>query len=158
MKLSAEAVKYIVVHCSATPPDLNIGSVEITKWHKAKGWASIGYHLVIRRDGSVEGGRSLSEVGAHAQGYNSSSIGICLVGGVRREEDKDGKDDADGPRWDMVPTNNFTSEQFTSLRALLPGLMQKFPRSKVLGHCDLPGVLKACPSFDVRKWCSEVGL
>lgn len=158
MKLSADAVKYIVIHCSATPPDLDVGAAEITKWHKAQGWVSIGYHLVIRRDGRVEGGRSLNEVGSHAKGYNTSSIGICLVGGVKREKDRDGKDDADGPRWDLLTDNNFTPEQFASLRALLPGMLQKFPRSKVLGHRDLPGVLKDCPSFDVRKWCEEVGL
>lgn len=158
MRLSPQSVKYIVVHCSATPPDADIGAAEITKWHKAKGWTTIGYHLVIRRDGRVEGGRPLNEAGSHAYGYNGASIGICLVGGVNREVDRDGKDDVDGPRWDMVPANNFTPAQFNSLRTLLPGLLQQFSRAKVLGHRDLPRVLKACPSFDVRTWCKEVGL
>jgi len=150
-------VRYIVIHCSATPPDMDIGVAEIDRWHRQKGYFKVGYHFIIRRDGTVEAGRNINEPGAHAQGYNSMSIGICLVGGVKRIADADGKPDADGPRWDLVPENNFTPEQMVALKALVGGLKHQHVQAEVLGHRDLPGVRKGCPSFDVRQWWVAVG-
>ncbi len=49
------------------------------------GWADVGYHFGIRKDGRVETGRSLSRAGAHAQGANDT-IGICVYGDGDREE------------------------------------------------------------------------
>jgi N-acetyl-anhydromuramyl-L-alanine amidase AmpD len=68
----------IVLHHSASP---DVGAAEIHRWHLQKGWAGIGYHFVIRTNGSVERGRPLETIGAHAgPGVNGYSIGICLTG------------------------------------------------------------------------------
>gem|GEM_PF-2396248 len=48
--------------------------------HKGKGWAGIGYHFVVRKDGKIERGRPEWAIGSHAQGHNSNSIGIHLCG------------------------------------------------------------------------------
>ncbi len=134
----ARKIDMIVVHCSATPPNMNIGVNEITDWHvNGNGWSDIGYHNVIRRNGSLEHGRDLTESGAHAKGYNQHSIGICLVGGV---------DD------DNEPEDNFTEEQYITLRGYIDTMREVLPIKEVLGHRDLLGVNKACPSFDVRHW------
>ena len=62
---------YIVIHCSATKPSMDhVDAKEIDRWHRQRGWRKIGYHWVIRRDGIVEEGRELGEVGAHARGFN----------------------------------------------------------------------------------------
>lgn len=133
--------EYIVIHCSATKPKMNIGAKEIDRWHREKGFKCIGYHYVIRRDGTVEIGRPIREIGAHAQGYNEKSIGICLVGGV----------DADGK-----PEDNFTLDQYAALAQLLDGELREYSKvARIVGHRDLPGVSKACPSFDVTKWLQE---
>ena len=144
--------KYIVVHCSATPPDADIGADEIDTWHKERGWSGIGYHAVIRRDGQVEFGRHFDEVGAHVKGWNTRSVGVCMVGGV----------DATG-----TPENNFTQDQFDSLVAVTVVLERAYPEAEIVGHRDLsPDVngdgivtsdewLKACPSFDVMRWRVE---
>lgn len=144
--------KYIVVHCSATPPDADIGADEIDTWHKERGWSGIGYHAVIRRDGQVEFGRHFDEVGAHVKGWNTRSVGVCMVGGV----------DATG-----TPENNFTQDQFDSLVAVTVVLERAYPEAEIVGHRDLsPDVngdgivtsdewLKACPSFDVKRWRVE---
>lgn len=146
-KLDASRVGYIVVHCAATPPSMDIGAAEIDRWHRQRGMSRIGYHFVIRRDGTLETGRPLSEVGAHAVGFNLVSVGICLVGGVG-EKDKSG---ALGP-----PEANYTEAQLMQLADLIRDLSDRyFPKAKVLGHRDLPSAharLKACPSFDVRAW------
>jgi N-acetylmuramoyl-L-alanine amidase len=137
--MERDQVKYIVVHCSATPPAMDIGEVEINQWHIERGFNGCGYHGVIRRNGKVESNlcRKLDRQGAHVQGHNHESIGICLVGGV----------DAKGK-----PENNFTPEQMASLRMGLYWLNQKFPDASILGHRDFPEVNKACPCFDVRAW------
>lgn len=153
--LNKAAVRFIAVHSSATPPDADIGVEEIRKWHRAKGWSDVGYHYVIRRAGLIEAGRSLDFQGAHVQGHNHEAVGICLVGGVRRDPDADGKDDIDGPRWDLNPDANFTAAQYASLETLIGLLLPRFPGAVVRGHRDFPGVTKACPSFSVVDWWSR---
>lgn len=136
-----EIVEWIVIHCAATPADMDIGIKEIRRWHMQKGWRDVGYHYIIRRDGTVEKGRQDFEPGAHASGYNMHSLGVCLVGGLKKGTTK--------------AENNFTEAQFSTLRSLLRTLTQLHPGAEVLGHRDLPGVNKACPSFDVRGWLKE---
>ncbi len=80
--MKRESTDHIVVHCSATKPSQDVGASEIRQWYLDRGLSNIGYHLVIRRDGPVENGRPLSNVGAHVRGYNRVSIGICLSGGM----------------------------------------------------------------------------
>ena len=134
-------VKYLAVHCSATKPSMDVGAAEIDRWHRAEGWFKIGYHYVIRRNGKIEKGRPESEIGAHVSGYNSVSLGVCLVGGC---------DDR------MKAANNFTPAQFESLRTLLTELKTRYPEAIIQGHRDFPNVKKDCPSFDVKKWWSEL--
>lgn len=133
-----------VIHCSATPHTMDIGAAEIDLWHRKQGYLKIGYHYVIRRNGLVEVGRNHDEPGAHAQGVNSKSLGICMVGGL----DERGK-----------PQKNFTPEQWTALEVVLMGLKRSFPHVKtIVGHRDLPGVNKECPCFDVKLWAQTVDL
>lgn len=79
-------ITLIVVHCAATPPHQDVGAAEIGAWHRKRGFRSIGYHYVIRRNGAIETGRALSRAGAHVQGHNAHSIGICMAGGVSAED------------------------------------------------------------------------
>lgn len=137
--MSRTATRYIVIHCSATRPHQDIGAREIRKWHMAQGWSDIGYHYVIRRNGKREKGRALDAIGSHVAGHNADSVGVCMVGGVNRRD------------W-LKPENNFTKEQWATLRSTVAELLKRYPRAKVLGHRDFPGVQKACPSFDARAW------
>ena len=133
-------VKYLIVHCSYTPESMDIGKSDIDRWHREKGWMMIGYHKVIKRDGTVEDGRPLSKSGAHVRGMNRTSIGICLIGGMNRA--KDG------------PEINYTDEQMKSLRSLLDGLRKDYPIAKVRGHTDFDKG-KTCPNFDAGKWYED---
>lgn len=139
-------VDKIIVHCSDTCARMNIGAPEITKWHvDERGWKDIGYHFVIRRTGTIELGRDLDkdgdvyeEIGAHVAGWNSRSIGICLVGG--RGDDG-------------TAENNFTEDQFKSLENLLRIMKADFPGATIHGHNEFAD--KACPSFDVQEWIGK---
>lgn len=135
-------MKKIIVHCSATPPSLDIGADAIRDWHKAKGWADIGYHYVIKRNGLIELGRDLDgdgdvedEIGAHAYGFNRESLGICLIGGINEK----GASNA-----------NYTFEQYLSLQVLVKDILSRYPEAEVLGHRDLPDVQKDCPCIDIK--------
>jgi len=126
---------YIMIHCAATKPSMDITAKDIDKWHRQKGWRKIGYHWVVCRDGTVEEGREISEVGAHCRGYNDKSIGICMVGGI----DEEGN-----------PESNFTSEQWDALAKLVWQMKLPYPDAEVVGHNEFSS--KACPSFNVREW------
>lgn len=134
----------IVIHCSATRPSQDTGVREIRRWHMAppNNWSDIGYHYVIRRDGTIERGRDASLKGAHEPKFNAHSIAICLIGGI----------DDNG-----APANNFTTDQWASLKTLVFGLWLEYPTiTGVCGHRDAPGVKKACPSFDVGAWLQSL--
>lgn len=103
----------------------------------------IGYHFVIRRDGRVETGRPVDAIGAHVEGYNSTSVGICLAGGV----DEHGRS-----------RDNFTPAQYAALAELLIELKAKYPKATIRGHRDFPKVAKDCPCFDVRNWVNQTGV
>lgn len=134
---------FLVIHCSASPPKLDVGVREIRQWHLARGFSDIGYHFVIRRNGRVETGRAEDMVGSHVQGHNANSLGICMVGGVDARQ---------------RPQDNFTAEQWASLQTVLMRLTAKYPGATILGHRDFPGVHKACPCFDAIKWAQGLGL
>lgn len=135
-------VQFITLHCSATRPTQIAGVKEIRQWHRKKGWADIGYHFVVRRDGRVEKGRPITETGAHVQGWNKNNVGICLEGGINDR---------------FQPENNFTREQWRALKPLVAGLREKAPKAKIVGHRDFPKVDKACPCFDAKTWAKDNG-
>ena len=130
--------KEIIVHCAATKPSMDIGASDIDRWHRERGWLKIGYHFVIKRDGTVETGRELEEVGAHAKGHNAISVGICMVGGLSEDNE---------------PETNFTADQWSSLENLVDDLKEKYPDANVIGHNDISS--KACPTFNVGEWYDE---
>lgn len=136
----------IVIHCSASKPSQDWGAQEIDRMHRAQGYLCIGYHLVIRRDGTIEQGRPLKAVGSHCRdgGRNNTHIGVCLIGGVSEKPQAH----VPGNPWNGSDAEcNFTPAQLASLKAVLAHF--KLPAE---GHRDVPGVKKACPSFDVARF------
>lgn len=126
-------IKEIIIHCSATPDGKDYTVNDIDRWHRAKGWNGIGYHFVIYRDGSIHVGRPLAAVGAHCQGHNAISIGICYIGGMTADN--------------KVPKDTRTAQQRDSLRALIKQLQEEFPHATIHGHNEFAN--KACPCFRI---------
>tara|TARA_R110000868_G_scaffold350158_1_gene611397 strand:- start:75 stop:458 length:384 start_codon:yes stop_codon:yes gene_type:complete len=123
---------------------MNVGVKDIRRWHMEKGWQDIGYHFVIKRDGTVETGRGVTLVGAHEPTRNANSVGICLVGGVNEKDYTKAE-------------NNYTPEQWVALEKLVKKLLVTYPKVKIMGHRDCPKVHKACPSFDAIAWAKGKG-
>ena len=128
-------IKEIIVHCSATAEGKDFGAKDIDLWHKAQGWDCIGYHYVVKLDGTVESGRPIDKVGAHCKGHNAYSIGVCYIGGLA----------ADG----KTPKDTRTPQQKASLQVWVDNLKRVSPGAKVYGHRDFAS--KACPCFDARE-------
>ena len=128
-------IKEIIIHCSATPEGKNFTVADIKKWHLARGFSDIGYHYVIYLDGSINKGRDESKVGAHCEGHNSNSIGVCYIGGLT----------IDG----IKPKDTRTEAQKKSLISLLKELKCKYPQAKIYPHYKYAN--KACPCFDAEK-------
>lgn len=131
---------WIILHCSSTPPKWDHGIDEITRWHIARGFKTVGYHVFIRRDGTKQKGRDLSAIGAHCVGHNHDSVGVCMAGGVAADA--------------VTPEDNFTTEQWTTLYLTLKELHEEFPKAVIVGHRDLDAG-KACPSFDVSAYVGD---
>ena len=146
--VTMRAITLIVIHCSAVRPDQTSSAKKIDEWHKDRGFKCIGYHYVIRRDGSIEKGRPEWQIGAHChvkgQNHNKYSIGVCYEGGL----------DIRGQ-----PADTRTAEQKQTMRRLLEELHERYPRAMIVGHRDLIATPRSdlqvrkssgkdCPCFD----------
>ena len=135
-------INKLIVHCTATPEFIDFTLEDVIGWHvKGNGWSDIGYHYLIKLDGTVELGRPVKKPGAHVAGHNKDSIGIAYVGGM------------DNQMEEWIDTR--TDEQKDSLFNLLMDLKFEFPNAVVYGHNDFTDK-KVCPCFDAKKEYSEI--
>lgn len=151
-------MKYLVLHCTATPEGREVTSGEIRHWHTdpvkkgGRGWKQVGYTDMIHLDGRVE--RLVRnnedaevdpwEVTNGAKGYNTVSRHVVYVGGLS----KDGK----------TAKDTRTEAQLKAMTAYVRDFHERFPQIRIVGHGELPGVKKACPSFDVAAWLRSIGI
>lgn len=133
-------ITLIIIHCSAVRPSQTSSAHQIDSWHRKRGWSGIGYHYVVRRDGTVERGRPEAKVGAHCLNHNRHSIGVCYEGGL----------DAQGR-----PADTRTEAQKRGLLTLVRELKGRYPRAIVVSHhtFDPP---KACPCFHAEREYRDV--
>ncbi|MDE6265938.1 MAG: N-acetylmuramoyl-L-alanine amidase [Muribaculaceae bacterium] len=127
-------INKIIIHCSATPAGRNVTVDDIDRWHRQRGFNSIGYHYVIYLDGTIHAGRPEHIQGAHCKGQNAHSIGVCYIGGCDCH---------------MKPADTRTPQQRESLIKLVDLLLNRYPDASVHGHNEFTA--KACPSFNVEK-------
>jgi hypothetical protein len=145
-----DQITTLIIHCAATPNGRNHNAKDINYWHghdrvahgktpfkrqrpaienHASDLQHIGYHFVVRTNGTIDLGRHLIEVGAHCRGHNFESVGICLIGNDR-----------------------FTPEQWYALRLLCKGLQYEIPSLEhIFGHTEVASY-KTCPGFSVSDW------
>ncbi|MDF1566214.1 MAG: N-acetylmuramoyl-L-alanine amidase [Deltaproteobacteria bacterium] len=143
MTRNLSTIDLLIIHHSKTPDESNRwGAEDIDDWHRQRGFRRsgrmaelhqphlqyIGYHGVILRTGELVPGRSLAEVGAHAEGVNGRSVGVCLVG-----------------------TERFTPKQWKTLALVVYAFGMVTGGAEVIGHRDHDPT-KLCPGFDVKAW------
>ena len=84
----------ILHHIEASRPNSTIPVEDVHSWHLANGWAGIGYHFYITKDGTIYKGRPENAIGAHAYGNNVDSLGIAVEGKYNSEEMTDAQEEA----------------------------------------------------------------
>ncbi len=131
-------IDLIVIHCSDTRPNQNYTVEMLKRDHRRRGFGEWpGYHVYIRRDGSVFYTRPVAKVGCHVRGFNAHSVGICYEGGHSLSPEYKYED-------------NRTAEQVVAMYEVVKVMRECWPEARVVGHHDLnPG--KACPCFDAGK-------
>lgn len=143
--VSREVTEF-VTHWTETPTNKNIGSEEINKIHLDLGYEGIGYHYVIRRDGSLQRGRPVNIEGQHAQvnGHNARSIGIVFVGGINVPSGTPNIQD-------FVSVQSLTRSQLNTFDHFCRAFYATLPGGQGLGHNDLDHD-QSDPGFDVRSY------
>jgi N-acetylmuramoyl-L-alanine amidase len=128
-------MKYLTIHCAATPEGRDVSAKDIEKWDIAK-FGQKSYHLIVLLDGTIH--RSLKDDvrGAHVGGRNTNNIGVCYIGGMDKNM--------------RTAKDTRTPAQKRALRTIVATYKERYPGIIVRGHRDWPGVAKACPSFDVK--------
>jgi N-acetylmuramoyl-L-alanine amidase len=126
---------YIVIHSTNTKPNVNLSARDIDERHRKRGLLKIGYHCIIKRDGTIEVGRPFNEIGAHIQEYDNQSIGVCIVGGKNTRG---------------VVAPDYSAQQQKALYVLIKTLTYMYKDAKVVGHNKLEKT--DCPSFNVEEW------
>lgn len=151
-----QKLKYLVLHCTATPEGREVSSSDIRHWHTdpvskgGRGWKQVGYTDMIHLDGKVE--RLVKnnedanvdpwEITNGVAGKNSVSRHVVYVGGVG----KDGE----------TAKDTRTPQQLKALEEYVKDFHKRFPSVRIVGHNELAA--KACPSFDVKQWLKQIGI
>ncbi|MGY6709688.1 MAG: peptidoglycan-binding protein [Rhizobiaceae bacterium] len=130
---TARPIDELIWHCAATPEGRDFTVADIRAWHRQRGFTDVGYHYVVYRDGRIMLGRPIGQVGAHAAGHNTGTVGCCYIGGVA----------ADG----RTAKDTRTPAQRASMLWLTERLVARHGIRRVTGHNRYAA--KACPSFDV---------
>ena len=131
-------IKYLVVHCTATPQATTVESIQ-RYWRERLGWLASGYHKIIKANGEVITLAQDDAVCNGVAGFNSVSLHVSYIGGI----------DSRGN-----PLDNRTQGQKDALSQVLHAWRAKYPDAKIQGHRDFlkRGVnWKECPSFDAKK-------
>lgn len=162
-------LKYLVIHCTATPEGREVTGADIRRMHCSpvsaggRGWKQVGYTDIIRLDGTIErlvdnnedGNVDPWEVTNGVKGYNSVSRHIVYAGGCDKS---------------MKPKDTRTGAQKRAMEAYVKDFHRRFPAVKIIGHRDLSpdrngdGIIepsewmKACPSFEVQEWLKSIGI
>lgn len=147
-------LQYLVIHCTATPEGSEVSAADIRRWHTSpvpvgRGWKQVGYTDMFHLDGRVErlvannedANVDTWEITNGATGYNAMSRHIVYVGGCDRK---------------MKPKDTRTEAQIAAMAKYVHDFHAKHPTVKIVGHNQL--ATKACPSFDVPIWLSEIGI
>jgi N-acetyl-anhydromuramyl-L-alanine amidase AmpD len=129
-------IKFLTIHCAATPEGRDVKPTTIAEWDIAK-FGQESYHHIITLDGVTHRRLADTVKGAHTGGANTGNVGVCYVGGCDKA---------------MNAKDTRTRAQKAALVQIVQDYRAKYPGIVIRGHNEWPGVKKACPSFSVSAW------
>lgn len=134
----------IAVHHTAGPdtqkPD------DIAWYHiNSRGWAGIGYHFLVDKDGKILYVGDLGTGRAHVASHNEKYIGICMIGSFM-----DGK----------VPTDKQLQAVHLLCKEFIENEPTRFPNvnnwDMVKGHGDIEDQSTSCPGSTHDSWWNKI--
>jgi len=143
-------IKYLVIHCTATPEGRKVTRKDIEEWHlKGRGWSRLGYSDMIHLDGRLENLTDYDmdtlienhEMTWGVKGINSISRHVVYVGGLDKN---------------LKPKDTLTPAQKETMADYVRFMVKRYPWIKIAGHNRFAN--KDCPCFDWRKWLKEIGI
>ena len=148
-------IKYLVIHCTATPEGREVSAADIRRWHLSpepvgRGWKQVGYTDLFHMNGGVEHLVPNNE-DAYVDGWELTN-GVAGINPVSRHIVYAGGLAADGKK----PKDTRTLMQREALKKYVLDFVKRFPGIQVAGHNQFDN--KACPSFNVPLWLSEIGI
>lgn len=127
--------EYFVVHHSGAPATQTVRAIQ--DWcMDGRGFSDIDYnHLVRATDGTIYEGRGWDVVGAHTTNFNTSGVGICVIG-----------------------NNEISDAAKRSVRWLYEQYNARCGKTlKVRGHRQLATTGTTCPGDTIYAWL-QVGM
>jgi len=139
-----------VIHWTETHTDKNIGSEEINKYHLELGLDGIGYHYVIRRDGSLQRARPVNTKGQHApiNNHDERSIGIVFVGGINVPSGTPNPEN-------FLSSQSLTRSQLNTFDHFCRAFYAVFPGGQIIGHNEIDEE-EVDPGFEVINYVENV--
>lgn len=141
---SGNEVAGAIIHWTGTFLNQDIGSDWVHDAHIQRGFAGCGYHVIIRRDGTLQRGRPMDLEGAHDINNNRTFLGFSFVGGLNEYSNN-----ATKPYWKYASEKSFTREQYVAFEKLMKVFLKVFPYAQVQGHYATSNDGKQDPGFDV---------
>lgn len=150
LRKTTREVTEVVVHWSDTFSNANIGSEEINERQLALGMKGIGYHYIIKRDGSLQRGRPVDEQGDHCDtnGHNVNSIGLCFIGGINAPSGTPNPTD-------FRSSTSLTRSQMNTFEQFCRAFYEVNPGGQILGHNEIDPE-EEDPGFEVIEYCKNV--
>lgn len=151
LQAATREITTVIWHWTANYNDqYHIGSEEIAVIHNAKNLGGIGYHFVVKRDGSLQLGRNINKIGAHVAGFNTGSIGIAFVAGFNCASGTKNPNK-------YISAKSITDAQMKTYRTFMDAFYTVFPGGQAWGHADFPNNKgKVDPGFDVQASCKTM--
>jgi N-acetylmuramoyl-L-alanine amidase len=148
-------LKYLVIHCTATPEGREVSAKDIFDWHTnpkplGRGWSRVGYTDLIQLDGTLLNLRPFNqdndidnwEITNGARGYNGVARHVVYAGGLTKDL--------------KAPKDTRTKAQLNSLETYVKYMVLRHPDIKVIGHNQISN--RDCPSFNVTPWLVAIGV
>jgi N-acetylmuramoyl-L-alanine amidase len=149
------ALKYLILHNSATPNNREVTKADIEQWHlKERGWSRVGYSKLFQRSGNVVDFYDIDsdqwidadEITNGATGFNSISVHWCFAGGTKK----------DGSVIFGRPDEIISDNQFLAFRTELNDFLKYHQEVKIIGHNQVAN--KECPGFNVSELLRLLGV
>lgn len=147
LRACSRPITEVIAHWTASYTNQDWGSEKVHELHQQRGFSGIGYHYVIKRDGTLQRGRPLERRGAHskAYGHNNYSIGVSMAGGYNCPSNTPSPNR-------YISADSLTTQSLATFEWFMRCFYDVFPGGQTYGHNDTSDLGKVDPGFDCQEY------